>query len=43
MSQAQVPYIYPPINQGGGGGDGPPELMTKMMIVVIQVLQDMIV
>ena len=20
MSQAQVPYIYPPINQGGGGG-----------------------
>ena len=25
MSQAQVPYIYPPINQGGGGGgDGPP-------------------
>ena len=26
MSQAQVPYIYPPINQGGegGGGGGPP-------------------
>ena len=24
MSQAQVPPIYPPINQGGGGGDGPP-------------------
>ena len=22
MSQAQVPYIYPPINEGGGGGGG---------------------